>query len=480
MNEHTFDTIIVGGGISGLAAAWQLKKAGVDVCLIEANEQVGGYTRTQRRDGFLLEKGPFNVIVRDPSFEALLDDVSDEVEVVAASKAASKRFIYHRGRLFNVPTNPIALLTTGLLSFGARLRLIRGLFFSAPAGPIEESIAQAATRRFGKEVADTMISAAISGILAGDISKLSLAACFPGVGHVDAEAISLIGYGLKKALGKKGKKKDKHKRRWRGLVSIDGGLGALTETIGKRLGNGLLSGCKVDGIVRRGDKFEVTCAKGETDRHTLRGRRLVLAAGVKEAADLLNPLAPEAAEAVAPIENASLAVLSLGFRRAQISHPLEGFGFLVPQNEPDFPLMGVLFADSIFPHHAPDGHRLLRVFIGGARDPNALQKNDDQLLATALDGLRDLLGVSGDPVMVDTCRYPSAIPQYHAGHRERIETFRRAIETVPDLHVIGNYLEGVSLNDCVRLATRVADELIATIDRDPVGVAERRVAAVAR
>lgn len=461
MEKTSYQVIVVGGGISGLTAAWHLKQAGVDVALIERESTVGDCTRTESRDGFLLEKGPFNVMVRDPAFEALLEGVSDRVSVVRASHAARKRFIYRRGKLHAVPTNPVALATTGLLSVGSRLRLMSGMLLSRRAGSGEETIEQVATRRFGREVADTMVSAVISGIFAGDIKKLSLEACFPVVGRIDREARSLIGYGLASAFKKK---KGKHRRRWRGLVSLDGGLGALTGALGEALGSDLRTSCTVDDLRSTDEGYEVDIIRDDGCSERLTCQRLVMAAPVAEAERLLSPQIPEIADVTQTISSASLVVLNLGFRRSEIGHPLDGFGFLVPQNEPDFPLMGVLWADSIFPHHAPADHRLIRVFIGGARDASAVDRSDDELLNTAIGSLRDLLQISGSPMLVDVCRYPAAIPQYYAGHAERIKRLRQAVATAPHLHVIGNYLEGVSLNDCVRLATETAEKISQSLD----------------
>jgi oxygen-dependent protoporphyrinogen oxidase len=470
MTRRSHEIIVIGGGISGLTAAWQLRKAGRDVLLVESADAIGGYTRTESRDGFLLEKGPFNVIVRDPAFENLLSDVADDLRVVTASPAARKRYIFRHGRLHAVPTNPVALLTTGLLPLTARIRLLRGLILSPPARADEESIAEAAARRFGRETADTLVSAAISGILAGDIDKLSLAACFPSVAKFDADARSLIGHGLRRAFSGK---KNGHRRRWRGLVSLDGGLGALTQTLGSRLGEGLLTRTRVTEVEPKDGGFRIECQGDDTGVFELYARRVILASPVGEAHRLLQSFLPAAADALHGIESQSLAVLNLGFRRDQIIHPLEGFGFLVPRNEPDFPLMGVLFADSAFPHHAPADKRLLRVFIGGARDPLAVARSDNDLLLAALQGIRNLLGVSGEPVLADIRRYRNAIPQYHRGHRERIARFREAVADVPGLRVIGNYLEGVSLNDCVRLATRCAEDIL--VESDAANPADQRL-----
>ncbi len=250
--EHR-EVVVIGGGISGLTAAWHLKRAGKEPCLIEASPDVGGCTRTEERNGFLLERGPFNVMVRDPAFEALVEDLSNEVRVVTASRAARRRYIYRRGKLHIVPTNPVALATTKLLSLRGRLRLLSGLMLSRRASPFEETIEQAATRRFGSEVADAMVSAVISGVYAGDIRKLILGACFPSVARIDREAGSLIGYGLASALKSFGKRKDRPRRRWRGFVSFEGGLGALTQALGRRLVWDLRTLCRVQRIERTND-----------------------------------------------------------------------------------------------------------------------------------------------------------------------------------------------------------------------------------
>jgi oxygen-dependent protoporphyrinogen oxidase len=465
MVDEDRDVIVIGGGISGLTAAWHLKRAGVDLCLLEGDKEVGGVTRTERRDGFLLEKGPFNVIVRDPTFEALLDGVADEVKVVTADRAARKRYLYRGGRLLAVPTDPVRLLTTPLLSMGAKWRLVSGLIASRRSQGREETIEQVAIRRFGKEVTDTMISAVVAGIFAGDIRRLSLKACFPTIAGVDGEARSLIGYGIASAFRSKKGKKQSHRRRWRGLVSFEGGLGALTQALGRSLGSGHVSDCRVQEIRSADAGYEVVCRKGDGTSLSLRCRRLVLAPSADETARLLEALMPDAAKILRTIESAPMVVLNLGFKKADVGHPLEGFGFLAPHDETGYPLLGILWADSIFPHHAPPDHRLIRVFIGGSRDPDAAGRSDDELLTISLDASRDLLHLSGEPVLVDVCRYPEAIPQYGLRYMDKIERLRTLIASRPNLHLVGNYLEGVSLNDCIRCATNTAEKIIRTADR---------------
>lgn len=451
------DVIVVGGGISGLTAAWHLKNAGIDVALLEASDEVGGCMRTEHRDGFLLEKGPFNVIVRDPAFEELLTSLAGDLNVVTASRAARSRYIYRHGRLMAVPTNPVSLAASGLLSFGGKCRALAGLLASRRPGENDCTIADFAARRFGKDVSDSLVSAAVAGILAGDIRKLSVQACFPSMWRFDRQTRSPLAFGLSKAAAMLRKKGDTPRRRWRGLVSIDRGLGAIGDAMAKRLGTDAVTGCRVEEISVGDDGYVLSCGKGD---HRFQCHRLVVASSAAEASRLLRSVAPEAGGITATVESASLTVLNLAFRCEHVGHPMSGFGFLVPHNEPDFPLMGVLWADSAFPHHGTPEHRLVRVFIGGSRTPDVISRGANELAATAVGALRDLLQLSGDPTLVDVCPYPSAIPQYYLGHVEKIERLRAATAAVPGLHLVGNYLDGVSINDCVRLAKTVAGDII--------------------
>jgi oxygen-dependent protoporphyrinogen oxidase len=456
------DVIVVGGGISGLTAAWHLRRAGRDVALLEARDVVGGSIETEARDGFLLEKGPFNVIVRDPAFEELLGAVAGRVNVVSASDAAKNRYIYRHGKLNAVPTGAVAFARTGLLTPGARLRAARGLLLSRRGRAAETTIAEFATRRFGAEVADSIVSAAIAGILAGDIRKLSAYACFPVLRDFDQKSISPLGRTLRRVPTMIRKRFNPAlQRKWKGLVSIDRGLGGLCAAIADEIG-AVQTGAPVCAIDRAGDDYVLTVGDGDQTR-TLRCRQLVLATPANVAAKLLRPHVPSAADEIDAIDSASLTVVNLGFRRGDISHPLDGFGFLVPHNEPKFPLMGVLFASTAFPHHAPTDQHLLRVFFGGSRTPDVIERSADELVATARSALANVLGVKGTPALVDVCPYPDAIPQYYLGHTARVERIRAAMASLPGVHLAGNYLDGVSINDCVKLGKAVAADVSAPV-----------------
>ena len=454
------DVIVVGGGISGLTVAWHLHRAGIDVSLLEAGDHVGGSIQTEQREGFLLEKGPFNVIVRDPAFEELLSGLADRIKVVTASEQAKNRYIYRHGDIHIVPTNPVKLFATPLLTVGGACRAIRGLFISRRGRRDETTIEEFATRRFGREVTDTLVSAVVAGILAGDISRLSAYASFPMLRDFDRKSISPLGRTARRIPNIIRKRWNPSlQRKWRGLVSIDRGLGGLCEAIADTLGSDLHTGCRVESVRRTDNGFALSAHDADGCRE-LTCRRLVLATPARESARQLEPLAPEASRLLADIESSSLTVVNLAFRRADIGHPLDGFGFLVPRNEPEFPLMGVLWADSAFPHHAPQEFRLLRVFLGGVRTPDVIRRSPGELVHTSCSALSKLLDIRGEPVFTDVCPYPDAIPQYYLGHEQKVAEIRRCVAGVPGLTLAGNYLDGVSINDCIKLGRKVACELI--------------------
>ncbi len=457
-NPTYHDVVVIGAGISGLTAAWQLHKRGVDVCLIEASNEVGGVMRTELHDGFLLEKGPFNVIMREPAFQYLLEELRDELIVVEADRnAARARFVLHDDRLRKVPSNPIAFASTGLLTLGGKARLVRGLLYSRTSTDRDESIDEAASRRFGPQIARRLVSALCVGIFAGESRDISLGACFPRVAEIDKETRSLLGFALAKRFRRK--RKGRSLRRWRGLVSFRQGLGQLPKTLAHQLGERVLLNCRADSIHAIDQQYVIRCTSGSETKAACRASHIILGVPKGITAALLDHIAPRITEDINAIPTASLVVLNLGFDRAHVGHPLQGYGFLVPTSSSSFPLLGVLWADSVFPHHAPSNRRLLRVFMGGSRRPDMLNRSDTELVEIAVDALRNHLHLTGNPTLIDVCRWPDAIPQYGPGHVQRVTQIHRELERHPGMHLAGNYLDGISINDCIGNASRIAQEV---------------------
>jgi len=459
------DVIVVGGGICGLTAAWRLMRAGARVRLLEEQDTVGGCIRTEQRDGCLLEKGPFNVLVRDDVFHELLDACADEIEPIRASDEAGARFVLKNGRLHRVPTGPGALVKSPLLSTGAKLHMLIGTLLSPRARQDDPTIAQVAQRRLGAEVADTFISALVAGIFGGDSDKLSLKACFPSVWQFDRSKRSPLIYEVGVLRRKKREALEHPERQSRkGLISFREGLGSLPAWLGRQCGDDLVTNCRVESIKSHDGRFIVRAHDVVTGvSRELSAGHLLVATPASVTADLLRSVCPTAASELGSIPTASLVVLNLVYRATDVGHPMRGYGFLVPGSERGMPVMGVLWADSAFPHHSTPDQRIIRVFLGGTRDPEAVSRSDDELLQISSNALRDLLQIRGEPERADICRWPNSIPQYHCGHTELIERVERELESTPNLHLVGSYLRGVSINDCVRQGIEIGDRIAGMI-----------------
>jgi len=455
MSEEHCECAVVGGGVSGLATAFYLHKHGCDVRLLEKETTVGGCMRTLCEDGFLLEQGPFNVLVRAPAFQELLDDLAGSLQVEQANASSKMRYLYLGGRLVPLPSGPISLLSSRFLSAGGKLRLLAEPLCARKPANDDPTISDFATRHFGQEFAANVLGAFVRGVFGGDSECLSLKACFPSLAALDRDYRSLLLYGLTVPFRRIGKPK-KPQRRWKGLINFAGGLGALSNAIARRLDSAIETGCAVGRLIRSGDGYSIEYDNAEGPQ-LLRADQVILATPVEQAAKLIGGMDGESCSEVgrllATIESIPMVILNLGFRKEDVGHNLEGFGFLVPPKEKGISCLGVLWASSIFPSHAPPSHHLIRVFLGGT------DKSDDELVALAMEELTDLLQLSGRPVLQNVCRYAAAIPQYYRGHCDTVRRIRQGLDSIPNLHLVGNYLDGVSINDCVRSARNTASEI---------------------
>lgn len=461
MSEQHCECAVVGGGVSGLATAFYLHKYGCDVRLLEKEATVGGCMRTLRQDGFLLEQGPFNVLVRDPAFQELLDDLAGGLEVEQANASSKKRYLYLDGRLVPLPSGPVSLVSSRFLSARGKLRLLAEPLCSRKPTNDDPTISDFATRHFGHEFAANVLGAFVRGVFGGDSERLSLKACFPSLAALDRDHRSLLLYGLTVPFRRIGKPK-KPRRRWKGLVNFSGGLGALSDAIARRLDSTIETGCAVSRLICSGDGCSIEYSNAE-GAHLLQADQVILATPVEQAARLIGGMdgeqCSEVGRLLASIESIPMVILNLGFRREDVGHDLGGFGFLVPPREKGISFLGVLWASSIFPSHAPPGHHLIRVFLGGAEDAGGTGKSDDELVALAMEELTELLHLRGRSVLQNVCRYAAAIPQYYRGHCDTVRRIRQGLASIPNLQLVGNYLDGVSINDCVRSARNAASEI---------------------
>jgi oxygen-dependent protoporphyrinogen oxidase len=446
------ETIVIGAGISGLVAAYRMKRAGRDVLLLESSDRPGGVIRTRKVDGFLLEQGPNSVRMTD-ELEALASDLGIEREIVTGDPRAP-RYVFRDGRLVPAPMGPASLVTTPLLSARAKLRLLAEPFVGRPPGIAEQSIEQFFSRRLGREIHDVLISAFVSGIYAGDTTKLSAEAVFPKLVEMEREHGGLA-RGAVAALRARRREvaaaapEPKPRRRSMTIMSFASGLARLPERLGEALGESLALNASVEAVERVADRFGVLTAAGER----FEARELVVATPARAAADLLGALAPSAAELLDAIEYSPLASVTLAYERDEVAHECTGFGFLAPRTS-GLRTLGGIFPSSLFPGRAPEGWHSFTCFVGGATDPSAVELDDEELVGLVAADLGRAVGARGEPKVLSVTRWAHAIPQYTIGHTARVAAIERDAAAA-GVRLLGNYLHGVSVGECVAAASRV-------------------------
>lgn len=471
--------IILGAGISGLTCAYRLHEAGFDVEVLDRETAPGGVMQTRVIDGFLTEGGP-NSFQSSEEVLSLIHDVGLDGELLEAD-AQMPRYIFFCGRLHRAPMGPGALVFTKLLSAGAKVKLVREPW--APRNPDghEESIREFVTRRLGRELHDVMLAPLVSGIYAGDTAKLSMQSVFPLLVELEAKYGGLLKGFMKhmKAERKKREAAGKPKIR-RTLCSFKNGLKTFPARIADQLGARVHLNCEVRSVrASAGGGFTLE-VRENGGAQQYRSDRLVLATPVFETAEHLKNLAAglsadpwpktlsaeftQASMGLASIELPPLAGVCLAWKKSDVPHNLNGFGFLIPRTE-GIRLLGCIWSSSLYPRRAPEGWVLLTNFIGGATDPGILSLSEGQLVDAVRNDLRTILGISAAPRVVTVNRYDHAIPQYNLGHKARIDAARRAIAQIPGVYLAGNYLSGVSVGDCIKQAHETVKQILSADKR---------------
>lgn len=437
------DVAVVGGGISGLAAAIKVRSAGYTVRVWEAQQKPGGNMRTEAHGPYLLERGPHSFLGSSMAMWRLLADASLLDTVLPATPAARYRYIYRDGRLHALPLGPGAFIGTRLLSGRAKARLLAEPFIRGAASR-SDTVDSFFTRRFGGEAAKFLAGPFVSGIYAGDPSKLGAYDSFPKFWGLEAESGSLVRGAVRKVFARRPASDGIQKRR--GLFSFPRGLGDLTGRLANKLGQDLTTGCDVTSVRRDFDGWKIETAEGGVTARTV-----IVATPPQETAAIVGG---GIAALLAPIKLAAVAVVHLGCERGGDAVPA-GFGCLIPRFY-GIRTLGTVFVSQLFPGRAPEGGVLLTSFIGGALDPDALTLSDDALIATAVGDFQKVTGVSVRPDFFHVLRHARAIPQFEVGYRDRIAEVERECASTPGLFLAGNYLSGVGMNDAVESGYRAA------------------------
>lgn len=435
------DAIVIGGGITGLCAAWALSRTGKRVTLIEADSVTGGVMRTITENGWQVEAGPNTLLVK-PALYHLMQELDLIQHAQLADRRSAKRYVVVDGRMQALPTSPLSALTNPLIH-KALPGILREPWAPPPTAP-DEDVASFVTRRLGAPVLRNFIDPFVSGIHGGDPARLSVHAAFPRLAALEDEHGSILRGAFAKMRNRP--VETPIPKEWRRvIVSFRDGLSALPARLTERLRATarIVTGTPINAITHNNDMWHVSSGENHWS-----APQLIMATPAHVSAQLLRKTHGVLAETLEQIVYAPISSVSLGFEPDSVTHPMDGFGLLIPRPEKRRTL-GALFSSTLFPGRTPADHRLLTAFIGGRLDPDAIDLNDAELISAVMHDLGDVLGLQRNPVWHKVIRWPRGIPQYEIGHLDRIAKINDHAARLNGLTLIGNWRGGISMVDCI-------------------------------
>ncbi|MDR1010903.1 MAG: protoporphyrinogen oxidase [Opitutaceae bacterium] len=462
---------VVGGGITGLAAAHHFASKNRPVRLFEASGRTGGSIRSERTpEGWLIETGPNTVLDKTDEFKRYLGIPALARDRQPPDPLAKNRFIVRNSRLMALPVSALGAITTRIVSFKLKRRIVRDFFFSRPRNRTEDlPLSELAREHYGDEFVDYGLNPMVAGIYAGDPGKLSARHAMPFIWEAERTHGSIV----------RGQLAQARARRKAGIpkatmLSFKNGLQELPDALAAQLpAPAIETGARVESISRMpardesGPRWLLRWTRARDGvAQTEIFSKVLLTIPAHALARL--PVAPDAdrpdafhtpLSQLAGIVSPPLASLFLGYRRGQIAHPLDGFGALVPELE-KLPFLGVLFSGSLFPGRTPPGHVALTVMIGGTRQPGLANLGEQQLVDLVSPPLEKLLGIDGAPVFQKLTAHEHAIPQYNLGHERHlalIDGFERAH---PGLCIAGNVRDGIAVPACIASGVNRAEAML--------------------
>jgi oxygen-dependent protoporphyrinogen oxidase len=423
------------------------------VLVLESGGYPGGVIRSELRDGYLIEHGPNTLALRAGHAPDYLEQVGLSEDAIEANPVANKRFIVRGGQPVAVPTSASSFITSPLFSTLGKLRLLLEPLLPRGSARKNESVADFFKRRLGREVRDYAANPFIAGVYAARPETLVLRHAFPAIYELEGKHRSLMLGGIKAA--KRRKREGLPKTR---LVSFKKGLAVLPNRLAEELGNDLRLNAPVRKISRDGDNWKVAFDEaGELKEEPADRIVCSVPAHALKSIEWEGLAESESLSTLASAPHYPLAVVQLGFRRDEVGHPLDGFGFLVPEKE-NLRILGTLFSSTLFPGRAPEGHVLLTTFVGGERQPDLAQLKEEQLHDLVLEELQGLLEVRGNPTFRNLVRWPKAIPLPDSGQDNRLEAAKHLQDANPGLILSGSHLTGVSLPACLEGAESLLSE----------------------
>ena len=461
---------IIGGGIAGLAAAYRLQTLAqeaalpLSLTLIERESYFGGKIITERVDGFVIEGGPDTFLSYKPWGMALCRELGIVDRLHGTNSQQRGSFVMKGKRLHRLPEGLTGMIPTRLgpmaksplVSLPGKMRMALDFVLPPRQDDGDESLANFISRRLGREVYERLVEPLMSGIYAGDGEQLSLGATFPQLRKLELEHGGLI-KGLLAARKDSARRRVSHNSGLSVFVTPRTGLAEIVETLIDRLTNTcLVTGNDVQTVTPTSDGYALTMGKGER----WQADAVILATPAFVTAGLVEGFYPALAVALGTIPYVSTATVSVAYPLSDVTHPLDGYGYVIPRAE-GRDALACTWTSSKFPHRAPEGYALLRVFIGRAGQEAALEGNDDDLLQIVRTELERTLGITAPPMFHRIFRWPDSMPQYTLGHPARLKQIKSLLAERAGLYAAGAAYRGIGIPDCINTGEEAAREVMA-------------------
>ncbi len=469
--------VIIGGGIAGLSAAWSLREhcptSPFEIVLLEKNDRFGGNIRTERAGGFLIEGGPDCFLSEKPWAMELSKRLGLGDKLLATNEKNKKTFVLSGGKLhvlpegviLMVPTKILPLATSSLISWPGKVRMAMELFIPKKKGSKDESLGEFVRRRLGKEALDKIAEPLVAGVHAGDPETMSVRASFPKFVQLEEDSGSLIrGMVAKMASMHKSRKAAPgapaaDRKKVTMFMTLKDGLSELIETLTERLSKMentvLRKGVPVSSVERKNGRYVVNVDGAEA----IEADAVVVAAPAWAASRLLKGIDAPLSEKLLTIQYVSTATVSIAFRKKDVGHPLNGFGFVVPKIEKRR-IMAATWTSVKFSYRAPDDSVLIRCFVGGSKNAELISLDDAAMIRMVREELSDVMGIDAEPVLTRVFRWRNSMPQYTIGHEERIAWIDQRVAAVPGLYLTGSAYHGIGISDSIRYGEVVAKKII--------------------
>ena len=451
--EDQRSIVIIGGGLSGLALGSFIKDGGFNCIILEKESQPGGVIQTAQKNDFILEYGA-NTTTTNLAVEELVSILGLEDELIEPSENVKKRYILHKNKLKAVSPKPNDILFSSLLSMGAKWSIFTEPNKKKRESYDDETVGAFFERRFDREIVDKLVNPMIAGIYGGDPYQLSMQSVFPKLIEFENEHGSVI----------KGLKNSKEGLGRRKIISFKNGMGTLTNAMADYIGReNILCGMQAKQVTPlENGQFSIIITENEQQLEIV-ADVVVFATPSYVTAEFVRPISEDLANLM-QLQYPKMAVVHLGYEASEVTKTIDGFGFLVPEQEHKA-LLGAMANTSFLPNRSPEGTKLFTLFVGGMRQQNNLHSNPEQFIQQAVIDFEEIMGIAAQPVLKEHTILENAIPQFGLGHQQMIEGFNFFETNLQNIHILGNYRSGIAVSDCIQGAKRAHGKLIKDYSR---------------